>query len=80
MGIKNDGKGMVPHQPPLFSTFFAAGNKRFDPNARADGKGGFLRKGYYWCAEGFVQQGPFSSRRVATRDALETIRELLHDT
>ncbi|WP_269581939.1 hypothetical protein [Roseibium sp. Sym1] len=79
MSAKNDGKGRVKHSPPLFETFWAAGNKRFDPEARADGNGGFLRHGYYWSSEGFKSDGPFSSRRIAEARALKAIRDSCED-
>lgn len=79
MGIKNDGKGDKTHAPALFRTLYAAGAKRHDPDARADGKGGFLPKGYYFSIPGFKLNGPHSSRRVATARALEEVRDHCED-
>lgn len=81
MGITNDHKGEQEWAPALFKTFFAAGAKRYDDDARADGKGGFLRKGYYFKLSGGFRcaDGPHSSRRVASARALEALRDHCED-
>ncbi len=55
--------------------FFAGGTK--GPNARADGAGGFLRRGWYSDARepGIAPEGPhpgkLAARKVAGPDAIE---------
>lgn len=78
-GVKNDGEGWKRHSTPIFATFFAAGSSpkhARDPEVRADGQGGLLRRGYYWKAEGYVIGGPFHTRRAATADALRAIHDM----
>ena len=43
-------------------TFYASGRNGVE--ARADGQGGFIERGYYYVAEGALN-GPFRSRRLA---------------
>lgn len=75
-GVKNDGEGRKPHSTATLETLFAAGachRYKNDPEARADGQGGLLRRGYYWVAPGWVTDGPYHTRRAALIAGLTAI-------
>lgn len=61
--MRNDHKGVTSSGTAL--VFYASGQNSKAPEARSNGKGGLLDRGY-WRKQGLDLKGPFSSRTVAT--------------
>ena len=62
--MRNDYKGETI-TPSGAKVFYASGQNRNAPEARPDGKGGLLDRGY-WRFQGLDRKGPFSTRNVAS--------------
>ena len=62
MTIKNDHKGETISESGA-RVVFASGQRRTAPDARSDGRGGLLDRGY-WRLQGLDRKGPFSCRNA----------------